>query len=137
MKRLRKRKVARHADLNRACVIREGGAEYCIYPLDDLMADIGKKWALFVISVLGNERTTRFNELLRQLKGISPRTLTDRLKELMAVGLVNRSVFPEVPLRVEYTLTEAGRRMRKALIPFLQWSIDFEATRASAPRPGP
>ena len=137
MKPLRKRKVTRLVDLDRACVIREGGEEYCIYPLDDLMAVLGKKWALFIIAVLGNNSTTRFNDLLRQLKGISPRTLTDRLKELAALGLIQRAVFAEVPLRVEYTLTEAGRRMRKALIPFLQWSIDFEATHASAPRPGP
>ncbi len=135
MKPLRKRKVTRLLDLDRACIIREGGQEYCIYPLDDLMAVLGKKWALFIIAVLGNNSTTRFNDLLRQLKGISPRTLTDRLRELAAVGLVQRTVFPEVPLRVEYTLTESGRRMRKALIPFLQWSIDYEAARTSGPRP--
>lgn len=131
MKSLRKRKVTRLVDLDRACIIREGDREYCIYPLDDLMAVLGKKWALFIIAVLGNNRTTRFNDLLRQLKGISPRTLTDRLKELMDVGLVHRAAYPEVPLRVEYTLTEEGRRMRKALIPFLQWSIDFETARVS------
>lgn len=126
MKSLHKRKVTRIIDLDRACIIREGGTEYCIYPLDDLMAVLGKKWALFIIAVLGNSTTTRFNELLRQLKGISPRTLTDRLKELADLGLIQRTVFAEVPLRVEYRLAEAGARMRKALIPFLEWSIDFE-----------
>lgn len=131
MKSLRKRIVTRRLDLDRACIIREGGREYCIYPLDDLMAVLGKKWALFIVAVLGNDSTTRFNDLLRRLKGISPRTLTDRLKELSTVGLVTRTLYPEVPLRVEYTLTEGGRRMRKALIPFLQWSIDFETTRES------
>ena len=129
MKRLRKRTVARTVDLDRACVIREGGQEYCIYPLDDVLAALGKKWALFVIAVLGNERRTRFNDLLDQLRGISPRTLTDRLRELESLRLVDRRVFPEVPLRVEYGLTEEGRRMRAALIPFLQWSLEFEKTR--------
>jgi len=132
VKPLRKRKVARVVDLDRACIIREGGTEYCIYPLDDVMAVLGKKWALFIIAVLGNNSTTRFNDLLRQLKGISPRTLTDRLKELATEGLIERAVFAEVPLRVEYKLTEAGRRMRKALIPFLQWSIEFETATAPA-----
>lgn len=130
MKRLRKRTVARVVDLDRACVIREGGKEYCIYPLDDVLAALGKKWALFVIAVLGNDRRTRFNDLLNQLHGISPRTLTDRLRELEGLRLIRRSVFPEVPLRVEYALTEEGRRMRAALIPFLQWSLDFEKTTA-------
>ena len=132
MKPLRKRKVTRVLDLDRACIIREGGQEYCIYPLDDLMAVLGKKWGLFIIAVLGNGDATRFNDLLRQLKGVSPRTLTDRLKELVALGLVQREMFAEVPLRVEYALTDAGRRMRKALIPFLQWSIDFETARVPA-----
>ncbi len=135
MKPLRKRKVTRAVDLDRACIIREGGEEYCIYPLDDLMAVLGKKWTLFIIAVLGNERRTRFNDLLHKLKGISPRTLTDRLKELQGAGLIQRTAFAEVPLRVEYVLTEDGRMMRKALLPFLQWSIDFETHGKSVPSP--
>jgi len=123
--------VTRALDLDRACVIREQGEEYCIYPLDDLMAVLGKKWALFIMAVLGNDSRTRFNDLLRQLKGVSPRTLTDRLKELANLRLIERTVYPEVPLRVEYALTEDGKRMRRALIPFLKWSIDFETGRTS------
>ena len=126
MKRLSKRRVTRAVDLDRACVIREQGEEYCIYPLDDLMAVLGKKWALFIIAVLGNNTRTRFNDLLRQLRGISPRTLSDRLKELETLRLIERNAFAEIPPRVEYELTEDGKRMRKALIPFLEWSIDFE-----------
>jgi len=131
VKRLSKRRVTRALDLDRACVIREQGEEYCIYPLDDLMAVLGKKWALFIMAVLGNDSRTRFNDLLRQLKGVSPRTLTDRLKELANLRLIERTVYPEVPLRVEYALTEDGKRMRRALIPFLKWSIDFETGRTS------
>lgn len=123
--------MTRAVDLDRACVIREQGEEYCIYPLDDLMAVLGKKWALFIMAVLGNDSRTRFNDLLRQLKGVSPRTLTDRLKELANLRLIERTVYPEVPLRVEYALTEDGKRMRRALIPFLKWSIDFETGRTS------
>lgn len=123
--------MTRAVDLDRACVIREQGEEYCIYPLDDLMAVLGKKWALFIMAVLGNDSRTRFNELLRELKGVSPRTLTDRLKELASLRLIERTVYPEVPLRVEYALTEDGKRMRRALIPFLKWSIDFETGRTS------
>jgi DNA-binding HxlR family transcriptional regulator len=128
VKPLSRRKVTRALDLDRACIIRESDEEYCIYPLDDLMAVLGKKWALFIIAVLGNDNRTRFNHLLRQLKGMSPRTLTDRLKELEGLRLIERKVFAEVPLRVEYALTDEGKRMRKALIPFLKWSIAFEAS---------
>jgi DNA-binding HxlR family transcriptional regulator len=115
-----------------ACIIREDGEEYCVYPLDDLMSVLGRRWSLFIISVLGNRVTTRFNELLRQLEGISPRTLADRLRELDSLRLVSRTAYAEVPLRVEYSLTDDGRRMRKALIPFLKWSIDLERNRTIA-----
>lgn len=125
--------MIRVVDLDRACVILEGTEEYCIYPLDDLMAVLGKKWALFIIAVLGNKGGTRFNDLLRQLRGISPRTLTDRLKELVDLRLVERTVFAEVPLRVEYALTTDGKRMRRALVPFLRWSIDFEKGSSGSP----
>lgn len=137
MKPLRKRKVLRVVELEGACMIREGEDEYCIYPLDDVMAVLGKKWALFVIAVLGNQTRARFNDLLRQLGGISSRTLSDRLKELEGLGLLQRAVFPEVPPRVEYSLTDHGRRMRRALIPFLRWSIEFERSRSSGPTQSP
>ncbi len=126
---MRKRTVARNLDLDRACVIREGGVEYCIYPLDDVMAVLGKKWALFIVAIMGNESRIRFNDLSRQLKGIGPHTLTDSLRELEAIRLVRRTAYPEIPPRVEYELTEDGRRMRKALIPFLRWAIEFEIAR--------
>ncbi len=133
MKSLRPRKVPRAVDLDRACIIVEGGTEYCIYPLDDILAALARKWALFLIAVVGNTSRVRFNDLLRQLKGISPRTLTDRLRELERLRLVERRVFPEVPLRVEYSLTPAGRSMRKALIPFLKWSVEFERQASGDP----
>jgi len=118
--------VPRKVELDQACVIREGDQEYCIYPMGDLMAVLGKRWSLFIIAVLGNERRMRFNDLVRQLKGISPRTLTDGLRELESLGLVERTLFADVPPRVEYTITSYGRDLRRTLIPVLRWAIDFE-----------
>ena len=117
----------RKVELDQACVIREGHQEYCIYPTGDLMAVLGKRWSLFIIAVLGNERRMRFNDVARQLKGISPRTLTDGLRELEPLGLVERTLFPGVSPRVEYTITSEGRDLRRTLIPVLRWAIDFEA----------
>ena len=129
MKRSSPRRVVRQLALDRACVIREDGEEYCIYPLDDVLAVLGKKWALFIVSVLGNERKARFRDLRRSLLGISPRILTDRLRELEEIGLVRRAAFAGISAGGAYALTEDGRRMRRALIPFLRWSIDFETAR--------
>jgi DNA-binding HxlR family transcriptional regulator len=72
------------------------------------------KWTLLVIRDLAEGRA-RFCELERSLEGISPRTLSLRLRALEEEGIVQRQTFPEVPPRVEYTLTEKGR----ALVPLI------------------
>jgi DNA-binding HxlR family transcriptional regulator len=73
------------------------------------------KWTILVIRDLAEGRT-RFCELERSLAGISPRTLSLRLRELEAQGIVARETFPEVPPRVEYSLTPKG----EALIPLIE-----------------
>lgn len=73
------------------------------------------KWTLLIIRDLAEDRQ-RFCELERSLKGISPRTLSLRLRALEDEGMVKRETFPEVPPRVEYALTEKGR----ALIPLIE-----------------
>jgi DNA-binding HxlR family transcriptional regulator len=73
------------------------------------------KWTLLVIRDLAEQRS-RFCELERSLEGISPRTLSLRLRALEEEGIVKRETFPEVPPRVEYTLTEKGR----ALVPIIE-----------------
>src|SRR5438128_7303632 len=73
------------------------------------------KWTLLVIRDLADGRS-RFCELERSLEGISPRTLSLRLRALEEEGVVERTTFPEVPPRVEYALTEKGR----ALVPIIE-----------------
>ncbi len=73
------------------------------------------KWTLLIIRDLADGRS-RFCELERSLKGISPRTLSIRLRALEEEGVVARETFPEVPPRVEYALTEKGR----ALVPLIE-----------------
>lgn len=75
---------------------------------------ICSKWTMLVIRDLA-DGSTRFSELERSLAGISPRTLSLRLRALEEEGVVERTTFPEVPPRVEYALTEKGR----ALIPII------------------
>lgn len=76
---------------------------------------ISGKWTLLVIRDLAEE-SRRFCELERSLDGISPRTLSLRLRALEQHGIVERHTFPEVPPRVEYVLTEKGR----ALVPLIE-----------------
>lgn len=78
------------------------------------------KWTILVVrDLLGG--TKRFTDLRRSLAGVSPKTLTDRLRALEQHGLVDRQVYAEVPPRVEYSLTEAGRTLEPVLLALADW----------------
>ena len=95
----------------------------CFCPLEDFMKIISKKWALLIINAIGIYGRLRFNRIMEELHSISPRTLSDRLKELEAEGLIKREFFAEIPPRVEYSLTENGAELRESIIPLLRWAI--------------
>ena len=81
---------------------------------------IGSKWATLILrELLGG--TKRFGEMRARLTGVSPKTLTDRLRELESHGVLERTVYAEVPPRVEYTLTEKGRALRPILEAMGAW----------------
>lgn len=82
---------------------------------------ISKKWALVVIGTISNHKKIRFNELKDNLIKISPKALADRLKDLEKAGLIKKEIFPEIPPRVEYSLTKDGNDVRDAMIPLLEW----------------
>lgn len=94
----------------------------CFCPLKGVIDVISKKWALLIINALGNRGRLRFNGLMKELGGISPKTLSDALKKLQAEGLIIRESFAEIPPRVEYSLTNDGVELRKAIIPLLKWA---------------
>jgi DNA-binding HxlR family transcriptional regulator len=83
---------------------------------------IGKKWALLIINAIGNYGSLRFNRLMEELQGVSPKTLADTLKQLQHEGLLKRKSFAEIPPRVEYSLTKDGEGLRNAVIPILKWA---------------
>ncbi len=74
------------------------------------------------ISILGYYGRLRFKDLMFNLEGISPKSLTDILKELQNEELVQREAFSEIPPRVEYFLTENGKQLCEALIPLINWA---------------
>lgn len=95
--------------------------EVCLCPLEGIMEIISKRWTLLIIAAIGNHKKLRYNELMEKLGGISPKSLSDRLKELEKEGLVRREAFAEIPPRVEYTLTKDGDSLKKAMIPLMKW----------------
>jgi DNA-binding HxlR family transcriptional regulator len=84
---------------------------------------IGTKWTFLIIRDLLVENTLRFSELLKSLEGISPKTLSLRLKELEEQGIVSRTIYPEVPPRVEYTITEKGKRLEPIFIELKRFGL--------------
>ncbi|MDP9869786.1 MULTISPECIES: winged helix-turn-helix transcriptional regulator [Streptosporangium] len=87
----------------------------------EIFSDVANKWALLIIEALG-ERTLRFGEVRNGIEGISHKMLTQNLRMLERNGLVERSVHPTVPPRVEYTLTEAGRALRGTVHGMCDWT---------------
>jgi len=94
----------------------------CLCPLEGVIDAISKKWALLIVNAIGNNGKLRFSNLMEELRGISPKTLSDTLKELQAEGIIKRESFAEIPPRVEYSLTKDGVELRKSIIPLLRWA---------------
>jgi DNA-binding HxlR family transcriptional regulator len=87
----------------------------------DLLDRLADKWSLLVVELLG-DGTRRFSELRRQIDGISQRMLTLTLRQLERDGLVTRTVFPVVPPRVDYELTDLGAGLLAAVEPLVAWT---------------
>ncbi len=98
--------------------------QICLCPLKGIIDIISKKWALLIINTLGNHGKLRFSQIMETLQGISPKTLSDTLKELQNERLIKRESFAEIPPRVEYSLTNDGTELRKSIIPLLEWTAN-------------
>ena len=80
-----------------------------------------KKWLHFIVMYLKENGALRYSELKKLLTGISPKTLTERLRELENYGILTRTVYPEVPPRVEYELTDKGLDLSVAIKYMCDW----------------
>ena len=91
-------------------------------PMSSLQAVLSGKWKILILWYVAFYQVQRFGELMRRLDGITQSTMTKQLRELEADGFLRRTVFPEVPPRVEYTLTELGQSFVPVLEQMLLWS---------------
>ena len=89
---------------------------------------IGNKWKLLIIRNL-LMRPWRFNELRKSLEGVSQKVLTDNLRQMESDGIISRTVYPEVPPRVEYALTELGESLRPILDAMEVWGRNFKKSK--------
>ncbi len=94
-------------------------------PVATTVALIGSKWKLLIMRNL-LQRPWRFNELQKSLEGVSQKILTESLRSMEADGIILRTVYPEVPPRVEYSLTELGESMRPILDSMAAWGNAYK-----------
>lgn len=94
----------------------------CACPTDGIIDLLGKKWTLCLVATVANRPGIRFNQLLGELRGVSPKTLADTLRLLQQHGVLRREAFAEVPPRVQYTLTPEGQRLSEAVRPLMAWA---------------
>ena len=99
--------------------------------ISEILSRIGDKWTMLVVSMLGNG-PMRFNELRREIGGISQRMLTLTLRGLERDGLVTRTVYPTVPPRVDYELTELGETLLEPIVGVAAWARAHRASIAEA-----
>lgn len=92
-----------------------------ICPIRDILANVLDKWSILIILMLGYYDILRFAELKKKVNGISPKMLSSSLKHLEQDGFINRTVFPEVPIRVEYNLTEQGKSFCNKILELSEW----------------
>ena len=102
----------------------EGDAQVC-NAMADILNRIGDKWSVMIVGFL-TRKTMRFNELRHAIGGISQRMLTLTLRNLERDGLVTRTVYAEIPPRVEYALTDLGRTLTEPLDALWNWAAEHQ-----------
>ena len=100
-------------------------AELTECPVATTVQLVGSKWKLLILRNL-LQRPWRFNEMKKSLEGISQKVLTDSLRSMESDGIITRTVYPEVPPRVEYALSELGESMRPIIATMEQWGIAYK-----------
>lgn len=93
-------------------------------PIRNVLSRVSSKWSLVVMYTLNHQGASRFNSLQHQIPDISQKVLTSTLRNLVVDGFVERAAFPEVPPRVEYSLTCRGRAFMECAQPLIDWAYN-------------
>ena len=93
-------------------------------PIRNVLSRFSSKWAMLIFCVLSENEATRFNTISKAMPDISPKVLTETLRNLEADGLVKRKLYAEIPPKVEYSLTELGKSLMPILNNLISWALD-------------
>ena len=105
-------------------IVKEVDPRYLACPIRHVIDKFGDKWSLLVLYHLNQYGTIRFNDLRRDMADCSQKMLSQTLKRLEQIGLIDRKVYPEVPPRVEYSLTERGHSLMPHVSGLIGWAAE-------------
>ena len=94
----------------------------CLCALGELFDIVAKKWNLQILEEIGKKKILRHKDLAAKYYQISPSTLSSSLRSLESIGFIKREVYEEIPLRVEYSISEKGQEILENLRPLVEWS---------------
>jgi len=94
-------------------------------PIDNTFRLVGKKFTLHIIRNMIMLNQTRFSQFLESVEGINPKTLSVRLHEMEKSGLIKRQVYPDTPIRIEYTITEKGKELKSIIMQMAAFSMRY------------
>ena len=98
--------------------------EYAACPIRNVIDRFGNKWSMLILYILDKGGTLRFSEIQREMVDISQKMLSTTLKRLEEDRLITRTVYPEVPPRVEYALTEVGKSLMPHILGLTAWAVE-------------
>lgn len=94
--------------------------DFC--PVRDIISHLGDKWSILVMLMLSQSASMRFGELLHEVPDISQKMLTQTLRKLESMSLIIRTIYPEVPPRVEYKVSPLGQSFIDTITPMINWA---------------
>jgi DNA-binding HxlR family transcriptional regulator len=95
---------------------------YAMCPVKDILHTVADKWSVMVMATLGHHKMMRFNEIRNAIPGISQKMLTVTLRDMESFGLITRKIYPQIPPKVEYTITPMGEEYLRHLVVMLDWA---------------
>ncbi len=96
-------------------------------PIDNTFKIIGKKFTVHILRNMTRLGQTRFNEFLASIEGINPKTLSARLREMEKNGIIERRIYPGMPVKIEYSITQKGRALKPVLEAMAAYSMQYFA----------
>jgi DNA-binding HxlR family transcriptional regulator len=102
----------------------QGMQNHCNCPIEATLNVIGGKWKPMILCLLAND-TLRYNKIQQLMPEVSPKMLTKQLRELEYDGLILRKMYPEIPPKVEYSITDFGRTVLPVLKTLLDWGAEY------------